>query len=113
MSGVNPGLEPRPVFAPIAAPVRRLERGPYRCGCNATYGGSCRYCDGTSADEWEIDKAARTADRERARLMRTPAYRQRWLATFAEPLRPVMAAAADRQFGPLPTTTDHRPRRAS
>jgi hypothetical protein len=30
--------------------------GPYRCGCNPTYGQSCRDCDGTAADEREMSK---------------------------------------------------------
>lgn len=30
--------------------------GPYRCGCNPSYGQSCRECDGTAAEQREIDR---------------------------------------------------------
>lgn len=96
------------VFGPLAEPVRRMELGPYRCGCNVTYGQSCSRCDGTSADEWEVERAAREEQQKRERLMRNPAYRAAWLDTFAEPLRSLMAADAERRFGPIPDTTDQR-----
>lgn len=31
--------------------------GPYRCGCNPTYGQSCRYCDGVDAEDAELRRA--------------------------------------------------------
>jgi hypothetical protein len=41
-----------------------MRPGPYRCGCNPTYGQSCPDCDGTAAEQREIDRlppAERTA----------------------------------------------------
>ena len=34
--------------------------GPYRCGCNASYGQSCPGCDGTDADAREQARTRRT-----------------------------------------------------
>lgn len=72
----------------------------YRCGCSPTYGQSCRRCDGTAADEWELSADIRRAERARERAMRTDAsYRQHWLETFEPSARAHMAAAADRLYG--------------
>lgn len=30
--------------------------GPYRCGCDPTRGQSCRYCDGTDAEQRDINR---------------------------------------------------------
>lgn len=38
--------------------------GPYRCGCNAAFGQSCRECDGTNAEEREMDRLPPARRRE-------------------------------------------------
>lgn len=43
-----------------------MRPGPYRCGCNASYGQSCSYCDGSEADAREADQVRRAAKRAEA-----------------------------------------------
>lgn len=90
-----------PATGPLAPAAYVPQRAGFRCECDDTVGESCARCDGTSADEWEAELAARPAAKARKEAMRTPAYRAAWLMTFAEPMRSRMAAAADQQFGPL------------
>lgn len=52
--------------------------GPYRCGCNASYGQSCGECDGTYEDQRE---AARM---RRRRLQARPTTEAKgWPAVYA------------------------------
>lgn len=62
---------------------------------------SCRRCDGTSRDDWDIQRADQAAARRRAHRLRTdPTFRAAWLATFPPAQRPAMAAYAARTHGP-------------
>jgi hypothetical protein len=41
--------------------------GPYRCGCNASYGQSCPECDGTAAEDRELHRSGTSRWRETIR----------------------------------------------
>ena len=88
---------PTSLYAPTAAACSRRS-------CSHTGWDSCRRCDGTSSDEWSVEKAAREAEQQRARQMRTSReFRATWLLTFHDPaIRREQADWADLRYGPMP-----------
>lgn len=52
-----------PVFGLLSRPVRPSFRGPYRCGCNPSFGASCAFCDGTESEISEYYQANRAQRR--------------------------------------------------
>lgn len=63
---ITPYPEVYGVLGPLWPPVRDGRPGPGRCGCNPTYGASCRECDGTAAEERAAWADARRAERRAA-----------------------------------------------
>lgn len=74
-----------------------------RLPCSHVAPDSCPDCSGSARDGREVGAQNRARLRELERLMRTsPSHRAAWVASFHPDLQAVMAADADRRYGPLP-----------